>query len=150
MTYQLAQINVAHMKAPLDDARMAKFVAALEPINTLADASPGFVWRLQDDEGDATSIPVFGDNMLLVNMSVWASVEALQEFVYCSGHAEIMRRRRSWFDKATEAYLALWWVPKGHRPTVAEAESRLKTLRDNGPTHSVFTFGKLFEPPDGA
>ena len=135
------------MRAPLEDSRMANFVAALDPINALAERSPGFVWRLKDDDGDATSIRVFDDNMLLVNMSVWESLSALQDFVYRSGHTEIMRDRRQWFAKVAEAYLALWWVPRDHRPDVADAERRLEALRADGATDFAFTFGNPFPPP---
>lgn len=147
MKYQLAQVNVAKMIAPLEDARMANFVAALNPINELAEQSHGFVWRLKDEEGDATSIRVFDDDMLLVNMSIWDSLEALQAFVYRSRHAEIMRDRRKWFEKIAVVHLALWWVPAGHRPTVAEAEDRLERLRADGATSWVFTFGQPHPPP---
>lgn len=147
MSYQLAQVNVAKMRAPLDDTRMADFVAALDPINTLAEQSPGFAWRLKDDGGNATAIRVFDDEMLLVNMSVWDSLEALQDFVYRSAHAKIMRKRRTWFDKVAVAYLALWWVPRGHQPTVAEAEQRLTWLRSRGPSDEAFSFGQPFPPP---
>ena len=130
---------------------MAEFVAALDPINALADKSPGFVWRLQDEAGNATSIRPFDDDMLLVNLSVWASVQALKDFVYQSDHAGVMRKRRSWFQKHGTAYLVLWWVPEGHRPTEVEARQRLERLQAHGPTEGAFTFGELYPPPnDGA
>lgn len=144
---QLAQVNVARMIAPLDDLRMADFVAALDPVNALAERSPGFIWRLKDEDGDATSIRVFDDDMLLVNMSVWESADALREFVYAGRHGEVMRQRRRWFAKNFEAYLALWWVPAGKPPSVADAEQRLEALRRDGPSEFAFTFGRLFPPP---
>lgn len=147
MSYQLAQLNVAKMRAPLDDPSMAEFVAALDPINALADQSPGFVWRLQDEEGNATSIRPFDDDMLLVNLSVWSSVEALKAFVYHNAHAAVMRKRRNWFQKHATAYLVLWWVPEGHRPTEVEARQRLEMLQAHGPTEHAFTFGELYPPP---
>jgi hypothetical protein len=120
-------------------------VALLEPVNALADAAPGFVWRLQDESGDATSIKAFGDDRLIVNMSVWESIEALREFVYRSGHVDVMRRRREWFT-GMGLHLALWWVPAGTLPTVEDAELRLATLEREGPTPYAFTFKRAFSP----
>jgi hypothetical protein len=146
--WQLAQLNIGTTLAPLDSEMLAGFVAALEPINRLADSAPGFVWRLQDDAGDATSFRAFGDDQILVNMSVWASVEALAEFVYRSAHTDVMRRRREWFERLESAFTVLWWVPAGHRPTLIEAEERLELLRGNGPTALAFTFREPFASPD--
>src|SRR5437870_2582178 len=129
---------------------MAAFVAALEPINALADASPGFVWRLQDDGGNATSFRGFDDDRILLNMSVWRSLPALQAFVYRSAHVDVMRRRREWFESFGRPFVALWWVPAGHRPSVAEARERLETLERLGPTPDAFTFKEAFEAPPGA
>jgi hypothetical protein len=143
----LAQVNIAIPRGPIDSATMAGFVELLEPINALADDAPGFVWRLQDDEGNATSISVFGDDSLIVNMSVWESVEALWGFVYDSGHLEVMRRRREWFTRMREAFMCLWWIPAGELPTVADAEDRLKRLRAEGPTPYAFTFKQRFTDP---
>ena len=144
--YELAQLNIAVMKEPLDSPGMADFVANLERINALAEASPGFVWRLQTDEGDATALRPFGDDML-VNMSVWQDLESLKNYVYTTAHAEIMRRRKEWFERMSQAYLVLWWVAPGHRPTVDEARHKLTLLRDNGPTVDAFNFGHPFPPP---
>lgn len=150
-SFQLAQVNVMHLKAPLDSAALQPFVAALAPVNALADQAPGFVWRLQTPDGDATALRVFGDDTLLVNMSTWTSLEALADYVYRSAHAEIMRRRREFALPAAEAYVALWWVPAGHRPTVREAEDRLRHLRLNGPTPFAFGVRSPFPaPPSGA
>jgi heme-degrading monooxygenase HmoA len=143
----LAQVNVARLRAPIDSPQLADFVAALEPINALGDASPGFVWRLQTDAGDATAVPVFDDDSLIVNLTVWDSIEALANFAYASPHREVMRRRREWFEKMADAYLALWWVPVGHVPTVDEADDRLLHLRRHGPTSYAFTFRNPFPPP---
>lgn len=142
--HHLAQANVARLLAPLDSTHLADFVAALEPINELADRSPGFVWRLQTDEGDATSIRAFDDDMLIVNMSVWESAEALVDFTYRSDHRSVMRRRREWFETMAEAHLVLWWVPAGHSPDVEEAKQRLDLLRRNGPSPDAFTFRVLY------
>jgi hypothetical protein len=145
--YELAQLNIALMKEPLESPGMADFVANLERINALAESSPGFVWRLKTDEGDATALRPLGDSTL-VNMSVWENVAALNEYVYKSAHVEIMRRRKEWFERMREASIVLWWVPRGHRPSVAQAIERLELLRAQGPTADAFTFRKAFPPPD--
>jgi Domain of unknown function (DUF3291) len=136
--HHLAQVNVATLRAPLDSPQLAGFVAALEPINALADHSPGFVWRLQTEDGDATAIRAFGGR-LMINMSVWESVEALRAYVYGDAHAAVLRRRREWFARLGEPETALWWVPAGRLPTVAEAEERLGHLRARGPSARAFT-----------
>jgi hypothetical protein len=145
--WQLAQVNVAILRAPLDSPPLADFVALLEPINALADRSPGFVWRLQTEDGDATAIRAFEDDRIIVNMSVWESLEALGDFVYASGHLGVLRRRREWFATMAEAHVALWWVPAGTTPTVAEAARRLDRLRERGPSPEAFTFREPFPPP---
>ena len=105
--HHLAQVNVATLRAPLDGPELAGFVAQLEPINALADHSPGFVWRLQTEDGDATSIRPYDDERIMVNLSVWASLEALRGFVYATRHLDVMRRRREWFHRMADPYLAL-------------------------------------------
>jgi hypothetical protein len=145
--HHLAQLNIGRVLAPLDSEQMSGFVNALDPINALADGSPGFVWRLQTEDGDATAIRAFDDDMLLVNMSVWESVEALAAFAYRSDHREVMVQRRRWFERMAEAFTVLWWVPAGHRPSTAEAKHRLELLRANGPTPEAFTFRHPFPPP---
>jgi hypothetical protein len=142
---QLATLNVGRLLAPLDSPQIAEFVAQLEPINRLADSSPGFVWRLMTDEGDATSIRPFDDDLILVNLAVWESLDSLQAFVYGSAHAQVLRQRREWFERLTTAHVALWWVEPGHIPTVAEALDRLELLRRDGPTPAAFTFRMPFE-----
>ncbi|WP_432723573.1 DUF3291 domain-containing protein [Jeongeupia wiesaeckerbachi] len=146
-TYQLAQLNIATLLAPLDSPQLAGFVSELDRINALAEAAPGFVWRLQDEAGDATALRPFGDDVL-VNMSVWDSVDALHDYTYRSDHAQIFRRRRDWFAKPTEAHMVLWWVPHGHRPTPAEAAERLGRLQRHGPTPHAFSFRDPCPPPD--
>ena len=136
----VAQVNIALPRQALDSPALAEFVANLEPVNALADAAPGFVWRLQDESGDATAIQAFDDERLIINMSVWESVEALWDFVYDGGHLEVMRRRREWMTKLAEMHMALWWVPAGHIPTIEEAKDRLDHLREHGPTADAFTF----------
>ena len=146
-SHHLAQVNVARLRAPLDAPELAEFVAALDPVNALADAAPGFVWRLQTDEGDATSIRAFDDDMIIVNMSVWDDVEALRDFVYRSDHRRYLARRRQWFERIDAPIVALWWVPAGHRPTVDEAKQRLDALDRLGPTPGAFTFRTPFPAP---
>ncbi len=146
--YELAQLNVGIIKGPMDSPVMADFAANLERINALADRSPGFAWRLQTEEGDATSIRPFENENLLLNMSVWRDLQALHQYVYGSAHLEIMRRRREWFERMPEAFLVLWWVPAGHRPSIAEAIAKLDALRAKGPTAEAFTFRQPFPPPD--
>jgi hypothetical protein len=147
--HHLAQVNVATVRAPLDSPELAGFVAQLEPINALADHSPGFVWRLQTEDGDATAIRPFQDERIMVNLSVWESLEALRTFVYASRHLDVMRHRREWFHRM-DTYLALWWVPAGTIPTVAQAKDRLQLLAGNGPSPDAFTFRVPFPAPAGA
>ena len=146
--YQLAQVNLAQAKAEMDSEIMTDFASRLDEINTMADEASGFVWRLQSEEGDATSIRVFSDPLLLVNMSVWDDVDSLKNFVYKTVHVELIRDREAWFDKLEAMHQALWWVPEGHIPTTEEAQQKLESLRKNGPSQDVFTFGKSFEAPD--
>lgn len=146
-THELAQLNIALMKAPLDSPGMADFVANLAPVNALAERSPGFVWRLQDEEGDATAIRPFGPEVL-VNLSVWRDVASLTDFVYRSVHVEMLRRRKDWFERASGMHQVLWWVPRGHRPDVREAAARLARLHEHGPTPEAFTFRQTFLAPD--
>lgn len=148
--FDLAQVNFALPLEPLDSALLAGFVAALEPINALADTSPGFVWRLQSDDGDAMAIRGFGDDRIIINMSTWASLDALADFAFKSAHAEVMRSRRRWFVPLKRSYAALWWVPAGHRPSVREAEERVAHLEEHGPTEHAFTFKQPFPAPDAA
>jgi hypothetical protein len=148
--YELAQLNIGIIKGPMDSPVMAEFAGNLERINALAERSPGFVWRLQTEAGDATAIRPFENPSMLVNMSVWRDLESLSAYVYRSGHVELMRRRREWFDRMTEAFLVLWWVPIGHRPTVEEAIGRLELLRSRGASAEAFTFRQAFPPPDAA
>jgi hypothetical protein len=148
--HHLAQVNVATLRAPLDGPELAGFVAQLEPLNALADQSPGFVWRLQTEDGDATAIRPFEDDRVMVNLSVWASLEALRTFVYASRHLDVMRHRRVWFHRMPDPYLALWWVPAGTIPTVAEARGRLELLAGKGPTADAFTFRAPFPEPADA
>jgi hypothetical protein len=145
--YHLAQINIGRMNAPLTDPIMADFVNNLEPINALADGSPGFVWRLQTEAGNATAISAYDDPMIIINMSVWESAEALKAYVYHSPHIDYLRRRKEWFEKFDGVYLALWWISAGHLPTIAEAKERLDYLAQHGDTPQAFSFRNIFPQP---
>lgn len=146
---ELAQVNIARLREPLDSERLADFVASLDDVNAEADSAPGFLWRLQDDEGNATGITPFawdqsGSAGVIVNLSTWTGPDALRAYVFSGRHAAAVRRRREWFHRVAEATTALWWVPAGHRPNAAEAEDRLRTLRRDGPTPTAFTVAQPF------
>jgi hypothetical protein len=141
--FHVAQVNIALAKAPIDSDLLSEFVALLDPINALADQAPGFVWRLQTDDGNSLDVRGFDDDRVIVNLSVWESIDQLGDFVYRSAHTNVMRRRREWFDRIG-VHLALWWVTVGEVPTVAEAEQRFAYLRDHGPTAYAFTFKARF------
>lgn len=148
MKWHIAQLNVGRLVAPTNSPEVADFMAALDGVNAMADVAPGFVWRLQSDGGNATDILVSSDPQFLVNMSVWATVEALFEFVYRSQHTKAMVRRREWFEQPAQPFLVLWWVPADHIPTVEEAMARLEHLRAHGPTPHAFTFKEKHPAPD--
>ncbi|MFF8970357.1 DUF3291 domain-containing protein [Streptomyces sp. NPDC014995] len=147
--FELAQVNISRLRFPLDSPELKDFVDALDPVNADAEAADGYVWRLQSEGGDATDIRVFGDDWLIVNMTVWRDADALTAYMYQGRHREMLARRREWFERVREAMTALWWVPAGHRPTVAEAEARLLHLRAHGPTPYAFTLRTSF-PAQGA
>ncbi|MFC5956252.1 DUF3291 domain-containing protein [Streptomyces pratens] len=146
--YELAQVNIARLKAPLDSPQLKDFVDNLDPVNADAEAADGFVWRLQSEEGNATDVAVFGDAWLILNMTMWRDTDSLTAYMYQGRHREMLARRREWFERVQGAMTALWWVPKGHRPTVAEAEERLLHLRAHGPTPYAFTLRTSF--PQGS
>lgn len=147
-SYELAQVNIALAREPLDAPLLAEFMALLDPVNARADGAPGFVWRMQTEDGNATGLRGFGDDpRLIINLSVWKTLEAMRKFVYQDPeHVRVMRKRRSWFERL-DLYTALWWVPTGHRPSIAEAESRLEHLREHGPSPAAFTFRHHFDSP---
>jgi hypothetical protein len=144
--FHLAQVNIARARGEMTDPVMAEFAAALSEINALAERTPGFVWRLQTEDGDATAIRPYDDPRILINLSVWTDLDALRGYVFRSEHARYMRRRREWFERFERVYVALWWVPAGHRPPVAEAVDRLAHLEAHGATPNVFTFAEPFGP----
>lgn len=147
--FHLAQVNIGRVRAPLDDPIMKGFKDQLDPINAIADRTPGFVWRLQTEDGNAMAIRPYDDERMAINLSVWESLEALQQFVYKSRHVAPLKDRKQWFEPMDGPILALWWVPAGHIPTVKEAQERLEHLRRHGPTAHAFTFRQPFPSPDG-
>lgn len=146
--FHLAEVNVGRLLAPVDDPRIDDFRNALDRINALADAQPGFVWRLTGAGNNATDLrPDPGDDLQAINASVWESGEHLAAFAYRTEHREFVRRRLEWFEPAGEPILALWWVAAGHRPDIAECMARLAHLRAHGPTPYAFSFAQRFPPP---
>ena len=146
--YHVAQLNIAKMTVDIDDPIMKDFVDNLDKVNSIADNSPGFVWRLETEEGDATSIRVFEDNLMLVNMSVWESIEHLKNFVYQSFHTEILKRKKEWFNKFEGMHQVLWWVPAGTLADVDEARARLNYLQQHGESEVAFSFRQSFPPSE--
>ena len=142
----LAQVNIARARGDTTDPIMAEFMAQLPAINALAERSPGFVWRMQTEDGDATAVRPYDDNRIMINLSVWADLASLRGYVFGSDHAAVMRRRRDWFERFDRVYVALWWVPAGHRPSIAEAVERLAHLETQGPTAHAFGFITAFGP----
>jgi hypothetical protein len=147
----LAELNVAHLRAPIDSAELAEFVALLEPVNAVADQAPGFVWRLKESESDPTAIVVhdYGDH-LVINFSVWESLDTLWNYVYRTAHLDVLRRRREWFLRMAEPYMVMWWIPEGHIPSLAEGMARLERLRAEGPSPEAFTFKDSYGSSEAA
>ena len=143
LTQHLAQLNIGRLRHPLDDPRMADFADNLDRVNGIADRSEGFVWRLKDDSGSATGIRAFDDPCIIVNVSLWESVEALERYVWQTVHKRFYGRRQEWFDRYEGPYFVMWWVPRGHRPTVAEALARLDHLKLHGPSDYAFGWQSL-------
>ena len=144
----VAVFNIARLRAPMDDPLIDDFRDNLDPINHLADGSPSFVWRLQDESGNATNITPYPDPLVITNMAVWESIDGLADFTYRSGHLDLLRRRRDFFEHDDAPFLVLWWIPEGHIPSMEEAIARLEHLRERGPTPHAFTFRHRFEPGD--
>jgi hypothetical protein len=147
MSYHLAQLNIARMKYSWGSKEMDYFNQQLGPVNAVADQSPGFVWRLESEEGNAIEYQIFEGPGYLVNMSLWESLEYLNQFVRAEIHMDVMKRRSQWFEKMESASMVLWWVPVGHRPDVAEAQERLEYLRSHGSSERAFTFISPFDSP---
>jgi hypothetical protein len=146
--FDIAQLNVGRTVAPIDDAQLADFVDWLDEINALAERSPGFIWRLQGENGNNTSLKVSADPLFIVNMSVWESVEDLHAFTYASGHKSVFARRFDWFERREGPNHVMWWLPKGAIPDVTDALRRLERLAELGPTSEAFTFKERFPPPE--
>jgi hypothetical protein len=146
-TFHISQVNVARAKADMGSEVMRGFVSRLDEINALADSADGFMWRLKEDSGSATAIRVFDDPLLLINMSVWANLESLKNYVYKSLHVELIKDREAWFNKMGESHQALWWIPAGHIPSIEEAQKQLEYIRKHGPSAQAFTFAKPFPRP---
>lgn len=140
-------MNVARLLHGLDAPETAGFVAALAPVNALADAAPGFVWRLQTDSGDATAIRVFADDAIIVNLSVWDSLQAFRAFVYGGQHLGVVRKRLEWFERPRGPHAVLWWVEPGTRPTPEDGARRLTLLTDAGPSAEAFDLQHPLPPP---
>jgi len=145
--WHLAQINIGRLVAPAGDPRVQPFFDALDRVNALAEASPGFVWRLKGEGNSATDLQPTADPLLIPNMSVWTDADALFAFVYRSAHTPEMARRREYFERFEGAYQALWWIPAGTLPTVNDGLSRLWHLDRFGPTQHAFTFKARFPAP---
>ncbi len=142
----LAQLNIARMKAALDSPQMSGFTDNLEHVNQIAEQSPGYIWRLQTDEGDATALRPFGDDVL-VNLSVWQDLASLRAFVFESAHRSFLKRRAEWFDRMSDAATVLWWIPAGSEPSLTVAWEKLEHLRNKGPSAEAFSFRQPFDPP---
>jgi hypothetical protein len=139
----LAQINVGRLLYPQDDPRVAEFVDNLDRVNAAAERMPGFVWRLQDESGNATSISAFEDPTLLLNMSVWESAGAFEKFVWQTVHAKFYRKRTGWFEQHADPHFAMWWIEPGHMPTPAEGRARLEHLISRGSSDHAFGWDRL-------
>lgn len=140
----LAQLNIAKARDTMNSEAMKGFVNRLDEINALADSKFGFVWRLQTEDGDSTSIQAFDDPALIVNMSVWTDIDSLKNFVYKSIHVELIRDREAWFSKVQQVHQVLWWIPENHIPSIEEGKIKLQHLEENGPSEQAFTFAKPF------
>ncbi|MDE1972681.1 MAG: DUF3291 domain-containing protein [Hyphomicrobiales bacterium] len=155
----LAQLNIGRLRHPGDDPRVADFMNNLDLVNGLAERSKGFVWRLKDGSGNATNIRAYDDPQMIVNMSVWESVETLERFVWQTIHKRFYGRQSDWFQKLDRPHFVMWWIPAGHRPTVGEAKKRLEYLATHGPSDHAFGWASVpaaqlwktaqCAPPDG-
>jgi len=147
--YQIAEINIARMKGVnINDPIMNEFVENLDRVNNLAENSEGFVWRLKDDNNDATSFNPYNDEQVIVNMSVWETIESLETFVYKTFHTDFLKRRKEWFHSYGKVYTAMWWIPKGEFPTIQEGVDKLDSLQKNGASEAVFDFRNTFSKPN--
>ncbi len=146
--FHLAQLNIAKTLAPMESEQLKDFVDGLDPVNEKAETTPGFVWRLKDVSGNATNIVAFDDPDILINMSVWETLESLKQFMFNTHHIDFLKRKKEWFKPMEQANYVLWWVPIGHEPTILEAMARLEYLRQHGETSHAFSFKKTFAAED--
>ena len=146
MSYHLAELNIGRLKAPLDNPDMKEFTDFLAPVNKLAEDSPGFVWRLQDESGNSSSYveTPFDDQEIIVNFSVWEDLESLKNFTFQTVHAYYLKNRAKWFHRMESHHMVLWWVPEGYIPSLDEAKQKLEFLEEHGSTPEAFTFKKPF------
>tara|TARA_R110002020_G_scaffold42303_3_gene124159 strand:+ start:231 stop:692 length:462 start_codon:yes stop_codon:yes gene_type:complete len=146
--YQLAQINISRMiGVNINDPIMKEFVDNLDKVNNLAEHSEGFVWRLKDENNDATSFNPYNDEQVIINISVWESIESLETFVYKTLHTNFLKRRKEWFQKFGKVTTAMWWISEGDFPSVENAVEQLDYLQKNGPSQKVFDFRNKYAPP---
>ena len=143
LDHHLAQLNVARALDDLDSARLADFISALDRVNAVAERSPGFVWRLQDPVGNATSIKVTDDARFIVNMSVWETPAHLEHFVWNTIHKRVYDKKSKWFEAMQTPHLVMWWVPVGHLPSVDEAMAKLAHLTAHGDSDLAFGWSHL-------
>ena len=134
----LAQLNIGKPLGPLDGPAMGDFKAGLDLVNGIAERSPGFIWRLKDEANNATSFRAFDDPELLINLSVWRNAESLEQFVWQTVHKRFYARKGEWFEKIATPHFAMWWIPEGHRPGLAEARERIEYLWAHGPGERAF------------
>ena len=146
--HQLAQINIGRMRGVnINDPIMKEFVDNLEMVNNLAESSPGFIWRLKVDNNNATNFNPFNDDQVIINVSVWASINELEQFVFRTLHTDFLRRRKEWFQAFGKVYTGMWWIPARRFPSVQDSIEKLKYLQSNGPTQTVFNFKTKFPQP---
>ncbi len=145
--FYIAQYNIARLLAPIDHPNTAAFVAQLDEVNARAEQAPGFVWRLQSNSGNATDIDPYGDPDIIINMSVWESIDQLFAFTYQDRHLKVFRERGNWFERPKQPHLVLWWIPAGQEPTAEDGKARLEQLIEQGPTADAFTFKRRFPAP---
>ena len=147
--YQIAEINIARMKGiNIKDPVMKEFVDNLDRVNTVAESSEGFVWRLKDESNNATNINPYDDEQVIINISVWQSIEALENYMYKTLHVGFLKRRKEWFQSYGKVYTAMWWIPAGQFPTLQQAVDNLDYLQKNGATEKVFDFKRKFLAPE--
>ena len=146
--YQLAQINISRMiGVNINDPIMKEFVDNLDKVNNLAEHSEGFVWRLKDENNDATSFNPYNDEQVIINISVWESIASLETFVFKTLHTDFLKRRKEWFQKFGKVSTAMWWISEGDFPSVENAVELLDYLQKNGPSQKVFNFRNKYAPP---